>query len=42
VSLTDAVEGCRAILDGEQDDLPVEAFDFEGSIAEIRARARGH
>jgi RNA polymerase sigma factor (sigma-70 family) len=42
VSLADALEGCRAILDGEQDDLPVGAFYFEGSISEIRARASGH
>ena len=42
VSLADALEGCRAILDGEHDDLPVGAFNFEGSIAEIRARAGGH
>jgi RNA polymerase sigma factor (sigma-70 family) len=39
VSLADALEGCRAILDGEHDGLPVEAFYFEGSIAEIRAKA---
>jgi hypothetical protein len=31
-----------AAPDGEHDDLPVEAFDFEGSIAEIRARASRH
>ena len=40
--LADALEGCRAILDGEHDDLPVGAFNFEGSIAEIRARAGGN
>jgi RNA polymerase sigma factor (sigma-70 family) len=39
VSLADALDGCRAILDGEHDDLPVEAFRFEGSMAEIRAKA---
>ena len=39
VSLADALEGCRAILDGECDDLSVEAFYFEGSLAEIRERA---
>jgi RNA polymerase sigma-70 factor (ECF subfamily) len=38
VSLADALDGCRAILDGECDDLPVEAFYFEGSLAEIRAK----
>jgi RNA polymerase sigma factor (sigma-70 family) len=42
VSLADALDGCRAILDGEHDDLPVEAFYFEGSLAEIRARASAH
>ena len=40
VSLADALDGCRAILDGECDDLAVEAFNFEGSLAEIRQRAR--
>ena len=39
VSLRDALDGCRAILDGECDDLSVEAFYFEGSLAEIRQRA---
>jgi len=39
VSLADALDGCRAILDGECDDLPVAAFYFEGSLAEIRRRA---
>jgi F-type H+-transporting ATPase subunit beta len=39
VSLGDALDGCRAILDGECDDLSVEAFYFEGSLAEIRQRA---
>jgi RNA polymerase sigma factor (sigma-70 family) len=37
VKLSDALEGCRAILDGEHDDLPVAAFHFEGSVAEIHA-----
>jgi RNA polymerase sigma factor (sigma-70 family) len=39
VSLADALEGCQSILDGECDDLAVAAFDFDGSIAEIRKRA---
>ncbi|HXW28317.1 MAG TPA: sigma-70 family RNA polymerase sigma factor [Xanthobacteraceae bacterium] len=39
VSLADALDGCRCILDGECDDLPVAAFYFEGSITEIRKRA---
>jgi len=42
VSLADALDGCRAILDGECDDLPVNAFYFEGSLAEIRVRANDH
>jgi F-type H+-transporting ATPase subunit beta len=41
VSLADALEGCRAILDGECDDLSVNAFYFEGSLAEIRGSANG-
>jgi RNA polymerase sigma factor (sigma-70 family) len=42
VSLVDALDGCRAILDGECDDLPVDAFYFEGSLSEIRGRANAH
>ena len=37
VSLRDALQGCAEILDGLHDDLPAEAFYFNGSIAEIRA-----
>jgi len=37
VNCADALRGCREILDGMHDDLPVEAFYFSGSIAEIRA-----
>jgi RNA polymerase sigma factor (sigma-70 family) len=37
VSLKDALQGCAEILDGLHDDLPAEAFYFNGSIAEIRA-----
>jgi F0F1-type ATP synthase beta subunit len=33
------LRGCREILDGRHDDLPVEAFYFTGSIDEIRAAA---
>jgi RNA polymerase sigma factor (sigma-70 family) len=40
VSLSDALRGCRDILNGKHDDLPVEAFYFSGSMAEIRVRAR--
>jgi RNA polymerase sigma factor (sigma-70 family) len=36
VSRADALRGCREILDGVHDDLPAEAFYFNGSIAEIR------
>jgi F0F1-type ATP synthase beta subunit len=39
VSLSDALRGCRDILDGTHDDLPVEALYFSGSMAEIRVRA---
>jgi F-type H+-transporting ATPase subunit beta len=41
VSLKDALQGCAEILDGRHDDLPAEAFYFDGSIAEIRAKERG-
>jgi RNA polymerase sigma factor (sigma-70 family) len=41
VSLKDALQGCREILDGVHDDLPVEAFYFTGSIEEIRAERSG-
>lgn len=41
VSLKDALQGCREILDGVHDDLPVEAFYFTGSIREIRAARSG-
>jgi RNA polymerase sigma factor (sigma-70 family) len=37
VSLAEALQGCAEILDGLHDDWPVEAFYFNGSIAEIRA-----
>jgi RNA polymerase sigma factor (sigma-70 family) len=37
VSRADALRGCREILDGRHDDLPVEAFYFTGNIEEIRA-----
>jgi RNA polymerase sigma factor (sigma-70 family) len=39
VSLADALDGCRSILDGECDDLPVKAFYFHDGIAQIRQRA---
>jgi F-type H+/Na+-transporting ATPase subunit beta len=40
VSRTEALRGCREILDGLHDDLPDEAFYFTGGIDEIRARRR--
>jgi RNA polymerase sigma factor (sigma-70 family) len=39
VSRADALEACGDILDGRADDLPLDAFVFTGSIADIRARA---
>jgi RNA polymerase sigma factor (sigma-70 family) len=38
VSRTDALRGCREILDGRHDDLPTETFYFTGGIEEIRGR----
>lgn len=38
VSARDALRACAEILDGLHDDLPVEAFYFTGSLAEIRSR----
>jgi RNA polymerase sigma factor (sigma-70 family) len=35
VSVTDALRGCREILDGAHDDVPEEAFYFTGGIAEV-------
>jgi RNA polymerase sigma factor (sigma-70 family) len=39
VSAKESLTGCREILDGQHDDLPLEAFYFGGSMAEIRGRA---
>jgi RNA polymerase sigma factor (sigma-70 family) len=39
VSLEDALQGCREILDGVHDDLPVKAFYFTGGMNEIRGQA---
>ena len=36
VSLPEAVQTCRDILDGRYDDLPADAFFFSGDMAEIR------
>jgi F0F1-type ATP synthase beta subunit len=35
VSAAEAVRTCREILDGQHDDVPVEAFYFSGGMAEI-------
>jgi hypothetical protein len=40
-SRADALRGCREILDGRHDDLPLDAFYFTGSIEEIRSEASG-
>jgi RNA polymerase sigma factor (sigma-70 family) len=39
VPLAEAIRGCDEIMQGQHDDLPVEAFNFGGSIDEIRNRA---
>jgi F-type H+-transporting ATPase subunit beta len=41
VSLKDSLQGCREILDGVHDDLPVEAFCFTVSMEELRAERSG-
>ena len=40
VSVTDALQGCREILDGVHDDLPEQAFYFTGGIADVLSVAR--
>jgi F-type H+-transporting ATPase subunit beta len=39
VTVTDALRGCREILDGAHDDIPEDAFYFTGGIDEVRSRA---
>lgn len=39
VSLDDALAGCREILDGVHDDVPLDAFYFTGGIVDVLARA---
>jgi RNA polymerase sigma factor (sigma-70 family) len=39
VSLSDAVLGCSEILAGKHDNLPIEAFYFGASVAEIERKA---
>ena len=40
VSLTEALQTCRDILDGRYDALPVDAFYFKGGMAEIEANPK--
>jgi RNA polymerase sigma factor (sigma-70 family) len=40
VSLGEALQTCRDILDGRYDDLPTDAFYFSGDMAEIRGNVR--
>jgi RNA polymerase sigma factor (sigma-70 family) len=40
VSLAEALQTCRDILDGRYDDLPADAFYFSGNMAEIRGNLR--
>ena len=40
VSLAEALQTCRDILDGRYDDLPADAFYFGGDMAEIRGNVR--
>jgi F-type H+-transporting ATPase subunit beta len=37
--LKDTISGFKAILDGELDDLPEQAFYMNGSIEEVREKA---
>src|SRR5262245_30414991 len=37
VSVTEALQTCRDILDGRYDAVPIEAFYFKGGMAEIEA-----
>jgi len=40
VKIEDTIKGCRAIIDGEFDDAPEQAFYMVGPIEEVRERAR--
>jgi F-type H+/Na+-transporting ATPase subunit beta len=40
VPLKDTIAGFRAIVDGEMDDLPEQAFYMVGSIDEVARRRR--
>ncbi|MET0409833.1 MAG: hypothetical protein ABW217_00990 [Polyangiaceae bacterium] len=37
--MPDTLEGCRAILDGEVDDLPASAFAYAGTLGDVREHA---
>lgn len=39
VSVGDALQGCREILDGDHDDVPEHAFYFTGGMVEVRSRS---
>ena len=39
VGVTDALRGCREILDGVHDSVPEQAFYFTGGIADVLAAA---
>ncbi|MBK8480207.1 MAG: F0F1 ATP synthase subunit beta [Proteobacteria bacterium] len=39
VDVTETVRGFKAIVDGEGDDLPLDAFRYVGDLAEARAKA---
>lgn len=40
VALSDTLDGCRAILDGEVDELPTAAFAYAGTLEDVREHAR--
>src|SRR5690554_8067153 len=40
VELADTIEGFKAILDGECDEIPEQAFIYKGTIAEVREAAQ--
>jgi F-type H+-transporting ATPase subunit beta len=41
VSRKDALRGCRAILSGECDAVPEQAFYFTGTLEDVLRKARG-
>jgi F-type H+-transporting ATPase subunit beta len=40
VKLEDTIKGFREIIDGKCDDLPEQAFFLQGTIDDVRAKAR--